>query len=170
MATDLYLYVTLAADGACATPGVLAASTACFFDAATNRPLLGSLQLCPAVLAAQPGSAAAALAPSVVLHELLHLLGFNEPLFSLFIDSSGVLLPRTSVVGVVQRSSGPIFAITTPAVAAAAQAHFGCGTLPVCPPAMPGLTYCHLPGMSMVCTYSVLASCALWELVYSSGM
>jgi hypothetical protein len=82
-ATDYYLYVTTLNDEACSS-GAAAWALPCLFDPATNRPLLGTANLCHGALEQDSDSAAA-----VLVHELHHALGFTDQLFDKFIDAQG---------------------------------------------------------------------------------
>jgi len=61
---------------------------------ATRAHLQGSANVCPNNLAgADPDSAV-----SVLVHELLHALGFTDDSFDKFIDASGAPVPKDQVV------------------------------------------------------------------------
>jgi hypothetical protein len=65
----------------------------CLYDTNTNRPLLGSANICPqALLRAEPDAAV-----SVLVHELTHALGFTDDMFDKFIDDSGQPIPKNKV-------------------------------------------------------------------------
>ena len=65
-----------------------------------------------------------------LLHELLHVLGFNTQSFNDFVDFEGNPLPPDTVAAPVTLPYGkPTFEIRTPAAVARAKAHFGCETL-----------------------------------------
>jgi hypothetical protein len=90
-ATDYYLYVTALNDEACSS-GAAAWALPCLFDPATNRPLLGTANLCRAALEQDSDAAAA-----VLVHELHHALGFTDQLFDKFIDAQGQPIPQEQV-------------------------------------------------------------------------
>jgi hypothetical protein len=95
-ATDYYLYVSARNDDACRS-GAAAWALPCLFDPATNRPLLGTANLCPSSLAQDDAHAAAA----VLVHELHHALGFTDQLLDKFIDAQGQPIPEDKVRGAV---------------------------------------------------------------------
>lgn len=80
---DLTVLVT-SVDGPSCTSGALAAADACQVDQ-HGRPTLGALNLCPAVLA----TASTPALDQLLLHELLHVVGFSDTLFPLFRNCSG---------------------------------------------------------------------------------
>ncbi|WIA20451.1 hypothetical protein OEZ85_004860 [Tetradesmus obliquus] len=124
-ATDYYLYVTALNDEACSS-GAAAWALPCLFDPATNRPLLGTANLCRAALEQDSDAAAA-----VLVHELHHALGFTDQLFDKFIDEAGQPIPKEKVVQMFQTPYGERRAmVITPTVAKEAQAQFGCDTVP----------------------------------------
>lgn len=90
-ATDYYLYVTARNDEACRS-GAAAWALPCLFDDATNRPLLGTANLCRAALEQDADNAAI-----VLVHELHHALGFTDQLFDKFIDEEGQPIPKEQV-------------------------------------------------------------------------
>lgn len=64
---------------------------------AHNRPpthAQGSANICPANLAAADPDAAA----SVLVHELMHALGFTDDSFDKFVDAEGAPIPKEAVV------------------------------------------------------------------------
>jgi hypothetical protein len=95
-ATDYYLYVTTLNDDACSS-GAAAWALPCLFNPATNRPLLGTANLCHAALEQDSDSAAA-----VLVHELHHALGFTDQLFDKFIDETGQAIPEDKVGGAAE--------------------------------------------------------------------
>jgi hypothetical protein len=102
-ATDYYLYVSARNDDACRS-GAAAWALPCLFDPTTNRPLLGTANLCPSSLAQDDADAAAA----VLVHELHHALGFTDQLFDKFIDPQGQPIPEDKVRGEVSNSFSDI--------------------------------------------------------------
>ncbi|KAF8060553.1 Invadolysin [Scenedesmus sp. PABB004] len=125
-ATDYYLYITAHQDEHCAS-GAVAWALPCLYDDATNRPLLGSANVCPeALLNADPDAGVA-----VLVHELTHALGFTDDMFDKFIDADGAPLPESAVVQEYVDAYGrttPM--IITPTVAAEVRSQFGCDRLP----------------------------------------
>ncbi len=150
---DLLIYVTAVSTN-CGS-STLAYASACYLDQ-KDRPIVGNVNFCLA------NSAYSEWAESdiekVVLHELIHVLGFSSFLYSFFRDESG--LPRTprcpgaSGCTVNDIPSFPPFNeltytyavsastvitqagleyIVTPAVTAVARAYFACPALPGAP-------------------------------------
>ncbi len=79
---DAVLYVTAMQVDGCAgslntSSGFLAYTTACFFDPVTSRPILGNVNVCPAVLSADPYQFDTQV--GVLIHELIHFLGAPLP-------------------------------------------------------------------------------------------
>ena len=89
--TDYYLYIT-----ADVTPGICSVGTSvsgtaayalpCFLDGATFRPILGAFNICP--LAFKTYTSSARLV-SLVVHEMMHTLGFSNNLFFAFTGADG---------------------------------------------------------------------------------
>ncbi|KAF6252125.1 hypothetical protein COO60DRAFT_1704421 [Scenedesmus sp. NREL 46B-D3] len=124
-ATDYYLYVTARNDEACRS-GAAAWALPCLFDDATNRPLLGTANLCRAALEQDADNAAI-----VLVHELHHALGFTDQLFDKFIDEEGQPIPKEQVVRVSRTPYGELRPVViSPTVAREAQAQFGCESVP----------------------------------------
>ncbi|KAF6250762.1 hypothetical protein COO60DRAFT_749723 [Scenedesmus sp. NREL 46B-D3] len=124
-ATDYYLYVTARNDEACSS-GAAAWALPCLFDDATNRPLLGTANLCRAALEQDADSAAI-----VLVHELHHALGFTDQLFDKFIDEEGQPIPKEQVVRVSRTPYGELRPVViSPTVAREARAQFGCESVP----------------------------------------
>ncbi|GBF91572.1 leishmanolysin-like peptidase [Raphidocelis subcapitata] len=124
--TDYYLYITAQQDNHCAS-GAVAWALPCLYDTSTNRPLLGSANVCPANLAAADSEAAV----SVLVHELLHGLGFTDDSFDRFVDSTGAPIPKDQVVKEITDAYGrPTTLVISPTVAAETRAQFGCDSVP----------------------------------------
>jgi hypothetical protein len=90
--TDYYLYITAIQDEHCSS-GAVAWALPCLYDDATNRPLLGSANICPESL--MNGNTNSGVA--VLVHELTHALGFTDDMFDKFIDAEGQPIPQTKV-------------------------------------------------------------------------
>jgi hypothetical protein len=91
--TDYYLYITAIQDEHCSS-GAVAWALPCLYDDATNRPLLGSANICPEALA--NGNTNSGVA--VLVHELTHALGFTDDMFDKFIDAEGQPIPQSKVM------------------------------------------------------------------------
>lgn len=88
--TDFYLYVNSDVSGSCSVDssgsGVAAFALPCFFERRTYRPLLGAFNICP--LAFKTSTSSERLV-ALVVHEILHALGFNYALFFAFTGANG---------------------------------------------------------------------------------
>eukprot|EP00878_Enallax_costatus_P007236 GHUV01007582.1.p1 GENE.GHUV01007582.1~~GHUV01007582.1.p1 ORF type:complete len:635 (+),score=97.10 GHUV01007582.1:1-1905(+) len=124
--TDYYLYITAIQDEHCAS-GAVAWALPCLYDDATNRPLLGSANICPEALLNSDEDAGVA----VLVHELTHALGFTDDMFDKFIREDGTPIPQSDVVQEYQDAYGRSTAmIITPTVVKETQAQFGCTKVP----------------------------------------
>ncbi|WIA35327.1 hypothetical protein OEZ86_003782 [Tetradesmus obliquus] len=124
--TDYYLYITAIQDEHCSS-GAVAWALPCLYDDATNRPLLGSANICPEALA--NGNTNSGVA--VLVHELTHALGFTDDMFDKFIDAEGQPIPQTKVVQAYTDAYGRSTSmIITPTVVKETQAQFGCDRVP----------------------------------------
>ena len=124
--TDYYLYITAIQDEHCAS-GAVAWALPCLYDDATNRPLLGSANICPEALLNSDEDAGVA----VLVHELTHALGFTDDMFDKFIREDGTPIPQSEVVQEYQDAYGRSTAmIITPTVVKETQAQFGCTKVP----------------------------------------
>lgn len=90
--TDYYLYITAIQDDHCAS-GAVAWALPCLYDDTTNRPLLGSANICPDAL--MNGDADSSV--PVLVHELTHALGFTDDMFDKFVDADGQPVPENQV-------------------------------------------------------------------------
>eukprot|EP00879_Flechtneria_rotunda_P025446 GHRR01027043.1.p1 GENE.GHRR01027043.1~~GHRR01027043.1.p1 ORF type:complete len:293 (+),score=118.28 GHRR01027043.1:88-879(+) len=133
--SDLVLYIT-SEDNMC-LPGMIAMASACDIDEDTKRPILGSLNVCSSPLDdlhnMQPASAAEATAAGrlveVLVHEMIHVLGFGSTHYQHWMGPDGKLYGEKNLVK--QVGNRPYLA--TPKVAAVARAYFGCSSLPGAP-------------------------------------
>lgn len=138
-AADMVLIVTARPTKA----AVLAYAAACVFDAATNRPVMGYMNFGPGSLETACGKADAGCTTASLLrsqgvvgaHELTHALGFSASLFKTYLDpSTGAKYAKPITATATRGSLGTSLVhattqVVTPAVVAAARAHFGCATL-----------------------------------------
>ena len=90
--TDYYLYITAdVTPGICyvgsTVSGAAAYTLTCFQDnSATFRPILSAVNICPAAFKTYTSSARLA---SLVVHEILHALGFQDTFFYAFRGANG---------------------------------------------------------------------------------
>ncbi|KIZ07138.1 leishmanolysin-like peptidase [Monoraphidium neglectum] len=123
--TDYYLYITAMQDDHCDS-GAVAWALPCLYDTTTNRPLLGSANICPNNLAGADPEAAV----SVLVHELMHALGFTDDALDKFVDASGAPVPKDQVVREFTDVYGKRTSmIISPTVVKETRAQFGCATL-----------------------------------------
>jgi len=123
--TDYYLYITTQQDEHCDS-GAVAWALPCLYDVETNRPLLGSANICPEIFVKKNEDAAV----SVLVHELMHSLGFTDDMFNKFIDADGAAIPKEKVVKEVMDANGRrANLVITPTVQKEVRAQFGCETL-----------------------------------------
>ncbi|GFR44754.1 hypothetical protein Agub_g6085, partial [Astrephomene gubernaculifera] len=125
--TDMYLYITAVQNADCSA-GAAAWARPCLLDLGDNRPLAGAANICPSALGLLGEEALSA----VLLHEMIHALGFTESMFNLTRRPDGSHRPLSEVVQVAGGSSSGsgggsgVSRLVTPAVVAAARAHWGC--------------------------------------------
>eukprot|EP00210_Caulerpa_lentillifera_P007656 g7307.t2 len=120
--SDFYLYVTAVESEYCKS--AVAYAMYCSLDLETNRPLAGSVNLCPSSLSVDPAEFQQQL--EVVIHELIHSLVFTESLFEKFIDDKGVVIPLERVVENSIRDGKSVKKIITPTVVEKTREHFSC--------------------------------------------
>ncbi|KAL6745426.1 hypothetical protein V8C86DRAFT_1252337 [Haematococcus lacustris] len=125
VAADMVLYVTSIQDDQC-NSGAAGWARPCLFDASTNRPVLGNANVCPYALMGTDTDQLVA----VLVHEVIHALGFTSSLYSLFIDpATNQELPISNVVKTATVDGKQVSRIVTPTVAREARAQFGCPSL-----------------------------------------
>lgn len=99
---------------------LLAHSQECASDVSSARPVLAILNVIPNIFGQLPETR-----ELYILHELVHILGFNSAKFAQFRDENGNV--RSNVVISQQNSAGnSIKKLTTPNLIAKAKEHFGC--------------------------------------------
>ena len=92
---DLIVFIT--SQNTSGMENCLAWSTYCFVNPKTyNRPTAGQINILPKTIELQASNWAKLY--NTLLHEMIHILGFNLPLFEYFVDSSGVALGIDNVV------------------------------------------------------------------------
>ena len=154
--TDLLVYVT-STEGLCDS-STLAYASPCHLDQG-DRPIVGSINFCPGVVAPTTDALQLASDQAVALHEMIHLVGFSMTLFSYFRDEAGT--PRTqrcpdapgcseddrpgdppynpetdsffldnSTVAAAERRGRAVRYLATPSVRGVARSYFGCAALP----------------------------------------
>ncbi|KAL6755692.1 hypothetical protein V8C86DRAFT_2671508 [Haematococcus lacustris] len=125
VAADMVLYVTSIQDDQC-NSGAAGWARPCLFDASTNRPVLGNANVCPYALMGTDTDQLVA----VLVHEVIHALGFTSSLYSLYINpATNQELPINNVVKTATVDGKQVTRIVTPTVAREAQAQFGCPSL-----------------------------------------
>lgn len=123
--SDFHLYVTTVESEYCHS--AVAYAMYCSLDLETNRPLAGSVNLCPSSLSTNPASFQQQV--EVVIHELLHSLVFTESLFEKFIDDEGVEIPLEKVLVSSVKEGRIVKKIISPKVAEKTQEHFACDSV-----------------------------------------
>mmetsp|Transcript_20091 Transcript_20091/g.47849 ORF Transcript_20091/g.47849 Transcript_20091/m.47849 type:complete len:708 (+) Transcript_20091:61-2184(+) len=107
--TDLVVFVSGRTTGLCQDTGAQAYAVTCQRDAATDRPLAGWLNFCPAQLQTQlQGDRLRQLQVNTVIHELVHVLGFSKENMAFWRDAENQFrTPRCFVVGGPPIGNGP---------------------------------------------------------------
>lgn len=84
---DFLLFVSASSTSDCAG-GTLAYASACMLDVNdNNRPVAGYINVCPSSLTHFHGQST--LIYNLILHEIIHAIGFSSSLFNWFIDEDG---------------------------------------------------------------------------------
>ena len=92
---DLIVFIT--SQNTSGMEKILARSSTCFVSPeAYNRPVAGQINILPENIELQASNWA--LLYNTLLHEMIHVLGFNFDLFKYFVDSSGVALGIDNVI------------------------------------------------------------------------
>eukprot|EP00899_Mesostigma_viride_P017281 jgi/Mesvir1/25554/Mv01791-RA.2 len=142
---DFLLLIT-ARDTVSCHEAMLAAAGHCLLDMDSDRPLAGNANFCPTRLSEDPEDWDLQL--HTTIHEMLHALGFSSLLFPFYrhangeprvtrdrfgtipMDSAGNFKADISaVMATFHERDNVVHKLVTPAVTAAARAHFGCPAL-----------------------------------------
>lgn len=86
---------------------------------------MGAANICPDVLLRHTVDTNVA----IIVHELMHSLGFSAGMFSMYVDDAGAPRPKSTVMSTMQRGGRRVNVVTLPTVVQEARAHFDCPTL-----------------------------------------
>ncbi|CAG9463285.1 unnamed protein product [Pedinophyceae sp. YPF-701] len=105
----------------------LAVAAPCILDDVTLRPLAGNINLCSLVLQGNNDPSLFGAQLDVVVHELLHAMGFTFQLLDLFINPADGRTYKARGEKVIEERPGRTF-VVTPNVKAATQQQLACST------------------------------------------
>ena len=122
---DLLILVQFDTTGDFEREGVEAAATDCIQDVLTKRPVVGFIQFKPNLNLRSEKDVDYYV--WLVLHEMTHVLGFNDQLYSSFIDSETLQArPVEETVAVTKLNGEQVMLIKSPNVLEKARKHYNC--------------------------------------------
>ena len=125
---DLLILVKFDSTGLFEKQGIEAAATDCIQDAQLKRPIVGYIQFKPNLELKNQKDIDYFVWLS--LHEMTHVLGFNDRLYSSFIDSETLqTIPISQTVALTNLHGEDVFLIKSPNVLEKARKHFNCNRI-----------------------------------------
>lgn len=121
LAYDLVILITLDSS---VPRGVVAWAAPCAYHPLTNRPIAGRVALNPNAIKTAHKHFSNQF--GVLMHEIYHILGFNEHLYQFFIDPLTNSVKKIEDVYTRNGSGSHKWQIITPKVTQLAREHFGC--------------------------------------------
>ncbi|XP_065883622.1 ciliated left-right organizer metallopeptidase-like [Dysidea avara] len=117
---DYVLFVTVAKDRDC-RGSTLAYASCCYYDDTIYKPLAGYTNICPGSLKKHPHSLF-----MLMLHEILHAIGFSSADFKLFLNENGLSYDATTRLRV---NGARVLAVNSPKVLSYAREYYSCPNL-----------------------------------------
>ncbi|XP_065916878.1 uncharacterized protein [Dysidea avara] len=119
---DYLLFVSASSSTWSCLFGALAHASYCVLDSSdNNRPVVGCINMCPSFLVDYAGSTGVIY--SVIMHEIIHALGFSSRLYEYFVTDAGI---KYNASKTVTGPYGSIGIFTGPKTLEVAKSYYSC--------------------------------------------